>query len=56
MYTKWPEPIPNDHKIPTFSIPIPYKIYPNWDLGFENIPSGNPGETADPGSFGLSFI
>jgi hypothetical protein len=29
-------------KITTFSIPRPSKIYPNWDFGFENKPSGNP--------------
>jgi hypothetical protein len=29
-------------KIPTFSILRPSKIYPNWDFGFENKPSGNP--------------
>jgi hypothetical protein len=28
--------------IPTFSIPTPSKIYPNWDFWFENLPSGNP--------------
>jgi hypothetical protein len=28
-------------KIPTSSIARPYKIYPNWDFCFENIPSGN---------------
>jgi hypothetical protein len=29
--------------IPTFSVLMLYKIYPNWDFWFENIPSGNPG-------------
>jgi hypothetical protein len=29
--------------IPTSSIERPSKIYPKWDFGFENIPSGNPG-------------
>jgi hypothetical protein len=26
----------------TFTILRPSKIYPNWDFGFENIPSGKP--------------
>jgi hypothetical protein len=30
-------------KFPTFSIPRAAKIYPNWDFGFENTPSGSPG-------------
>jgi hypothetical protein len=34
--------IPNDHKIPSFSTPMPSKIYPNWHFWYENIPSGNP--------------
>jgi hypothetical protein len=25
-----------------FSLPRATKIYPNWDFGFENKPSGNP--------------
>jgi hypothetical protein len=29
-------------KCPTFSIPRPSKIYPNWNYWFETIPSGNP--------------
>jgi hypothetical protein len=29
--------------MPRFSIARPSKIYPNWDFGFENKPSGNPG-------------
>jgi hypothetical protein len=28
--------------IPTSSIARTSKIYPNWDIWFENIPSGNP--------------
>jgi hypothetical protein len=28
--------------VPTFPYPRPYKIYPNWDFWFENVPSGNP--------------
>jgi hypothetical protein len=35
-YSKWP------NNIPTFPISRPSKIYPNWDFGFEKIPSGNP--------------
>jgi hypothetical protein len=37
--------IPNGDKIhtPTFSIPRPSNINPNWYFWFENIPSGNPG-------------
>jgi hypothetical protein len=35
-YTKWP------YNIPTSSIARLFKIYPNWDFGFENIPSGKP--------------
>jgi hypothetical protein len=30
-------------KIPTSTIAKPCKIYPNWDLWFENKPYGNPG-------------
>jgi hypothetical protein len=37
IYSKWPQ------NTPTFSIPRPSKIYPNWDFWFEKIPSGNPG-------------
>jgi hypothetical protein len=29
-------------KVPTSSIARPFKIYPNWDFLFENMPSGNP--------------
>jgi hypothetical protein len=46
--------VPNGHKIyhlavkmaikiPTSSFARPSKIYPNWDFGFENTPSGNTG-------------
>jgi hypothetical protein len=28
--------------MPTYSIARSSKIYPNWDFGFENQPSGNP--------------
>jgi hypothetical protein len=28
--------------MPTSSIARPFKIYPNWDFWFENMPSGNP--------------
>jgi hypothetical protein len=30
--------------IPSLSISISSKIYPNWDFWFENKPSGNPEE------------
>jgi hypothetical protein len=33
-YTKWPSNIPK-WNIPTFSIPRPSKIYPNWDFGMQ---------------------
>jgi hypothetical protein len=36
IYSKWPK------NIPIFSISRPSQIYPNWDFGFENKPSGNP--------------
>jgi hypothetical protein len=32
--------------IPIFSIPRPSKVYPKWDFGYENIPSGNSGQGA----------
>jgi hypothetical protein len=33
----------NDHKnIPTFVTPRPSKMYPNYDVWYENIPAGNP--------------
>jgi hypothetical protein len=35
-YSKWSQ------NIPTFTIQMPSKIYPNWDFCFENKPSGNP--------------
>jgi hypothetical protein len=35
-YTKWPK------NIPTFSIPRPSKLYPNWEFWSKNKPSGNP--------------
>jgi hypothetical protein len=35
--TNWPQ------NIPASSIASPTKKYPNWDFGFEKIPSGNPG-------------
>jgi hypothetical protein len=47
-YTKLPQTIKTavkfTKKLPTFSIPRPSKINPNWDFGFENKPSGNPDE------------
>jgi hypothetical protein len=36
-YSKWP------YNFPTFAILSPFKIYPNWDFWFQNIPPGNPG-------------
>jgi hypothetical protein len=34
--------IPNGNKnLPKLSIPRPSKIYPNLDIWYENIPSGN---------------
>jgi hypothetical protein len=41
-YTKWTENLPNDKNIPKSSFARPSHICPNWDLWFENIPSGNP--------------
>jgi hypothetical protein len=40
-YTKWA------NNIPPSSIARPYKIYPNRDFWFENMPSGNPGATVN---------
>jgi hypothetical protein len=39
MAIKYPKLSKN---ITTFSIPRPSKIDPNWDIWFENKPSGNP--------------
>jgi hypothetical protein len=39
--TKWPLHVPIC--IQASSIAKTFKIYPNWDFGFENKPSGNPG-------------
>jgi hypothetical protein len=36
QYSKGP------NSVQTFIIPRPSKIYPFWDFGYENIPSGNP--------------
>jgi hypothetical protein len=52
-YTKWLQNTTNGHKLyqnlqlqdPPSSIARPSKIYPNWNFGFENISSGNPGPT-----------
>jgi hypothetical protein len=43
-YLRGPSNILNGHKIyQHFLIYVrPSKIYPNWDFGFENKPSGNP--------------
>jgi hypothetical protein len=37
-FTKQPQ------NIPTSSVAMPSKIYPNWDFWFENKPCGNPDE------------
>jgi hypothetical protein len=37
MYVKWTK-----FSIKINNIARPSQIYPNWDFGFENIPSGNP--------------
>jgi hypothetical protein len=46
-YTKWPQNAPFCHKIDKMAIKIltssvarPSKIYPNWEFGFETMPSG----------------
>jgi hypothetical protein len=39
-YTRWP------YNLPTSSISRPSKIYPSWDFSFENMPSGNPGNSS----------
>jgi hypothetical protein len=41
---QWLENWPSGHKIhiTASSIARPFKIFPNWDLWHENIPSGNP--------------
>jgi hypothetical protein len=56
--TKYQQNIPNSRRIyinsrhlntkkasniSIFFIPKPFKIKQNWDFGYENIPSGNPG-------------
>jgi hypothetical protein len=48
-YTKWPPNIPTGRKIDqmaintkTYSIARRSRIYLNWDLCFENMPSGSP--------------
>jgi hypothetical protein len=53
--------VPNGRKVEQMAIlytnifPLsrPTKIYPNWDFGFENIPSGNPGFDSRFGAFFL---
>jgi hypothetical protein len=49
-YPKWP------WNISTFSNLWPSKIYPNWDFGFENKPSGNPGYVSSQTSLALSYF
>jgi hypothetical protein len=42
-YTKWPQNIPTGRKIYQHILfQDPPKFSPNWDVWFENIPSGNP--------------
>jgi hypothetical protein len=42
-YTKWPYIRPNCHKIyQHLPLQVPPKFSPNWDFGFEIMPSGNP--------------
>jgi hypothetical protein len=41
-------------KIPTFPIPRPSNVYPNWDFWSENIPSGNPARYYGLGGEGVS--
>jgi hypothetical protein len=45
-YTNWPRNIPNGCKVEQVATKYANifhcKIYPNWDLWFENMPSGNP--------------
>jgi hypothetical protein len=38
---------------PTSSIARPSKIYPKWDIWFENMPSGNPEHDDNIGDFFL---
>jgi hypothetical protein len=43
-YLKSTQNIPNGHEIYKHCFNLrPSKIYPNWDFGFKNKPSGNPG-------------
>jgi hypothetical protein len=45
-YTQWPLNIPNDHKIyQHFLFKALQNLTPIWIFGFENIPSGNPGQS-----------
>jgi hypothetical protein len=42
-YTKWAVKCKKWlENIPTFFIPRPSKIYPNWNFWFANVTSGNP--------------
>jgi hypothetical protein len=49
-YTNWASNIPNGNEIDQMGIKFANiflcktsEIYPNWEFGFENISSGNPG-------------
>jgi hypothetical protein len=56
-YAKWPQNMPNSHKIyiPTSSIARPSKIYPDWDFWLENMSSGNPGRKVSENSSPLNL-
>jgi hypothetical protein len=43
-------------KYKTFSIPRPFKMYPNWEFWFENKPSGNPDPRYGAAKHGVSEI
>jgi hypothetical protein len=60
-YTKWPQNVPNGHKIYRSAVNLTkrplknpsifhckaFQIYPNWGFWLENIPSGNTGATSN---------
>jgi hypothetical protein len=42
-FSKWPYvTLPNNYKKYRMAVKYPSKIYKNWGVGYENIPSGNP--------------